>query len=220
MLLTYNRLEYAKRTLRSTLDNIHYDGGKLLLHVASDGDTDEYISTLCDIALDYLPPDNISASNSARAGYGANYNAATQVVHQRAQIVLPLEDDWELMRRLDLDQFVNAFSACGPNREIIGCIRMGYLGYTQELRGTFFKYGDLNWILLDPDSPEPHVFAGHPRLETVEWERKVGIWPLGLEPGATEFAVTHMPMARYGVVWPVDLIVPTLFAHIGTVRSW
>jgi hypothetical protein len=76
--------------------------------------------------------------------------------------------------------------------------------------------------LLDGDSPEPHVFAGHPRLETVGYQRRVGEWPEGLLPGETEFSVAHYQWARMGVVWPMDLVKPSgdLFCHIGTIRSY
>ena len=77
------------------------------------------------------------------------------------------------------------------------------------------------WLALDPDSPEPHVFAGHPRLELAEWERYVGPWPEGLAAGPTEFEVAHRREARMGVAWPIDLIKPTgdAFVHIGTVPT-
>lgn len=215
MLLTYNRLEYAMRTLATTLQHVR-TLGDLSVHIASDGDDDGYMNTLQRLASDYGMLVT-TTSNSERAGYGANYNLGTQVVHAYASHVLPLEDDWELTRDLDLDVVIGALAELEA-----GCCRLGYLGYTQPLRGEFAYAAGRHWLRLDSSSPEPHVFAGHPRLETVSWERSVGPWPEGLEPGQTEFAVAHVAEARHGVIWPVQEVKPygDLFAHIGAERSW
>lgn len=215
MLLTYGRLEYAKRTLRSTLCGIDTNQ-QLSVHIASDGDDDEYMSELMMIANEFDVV-SITTTNAQRAGYGASYNLATQVVHQYASHVVPLEDDWELTRDLDLDLFVGALDELGA-----GCMRLGYLGYTQALRGEFASALGRHWLRLDPESPEPHVFAGHPRIETVSWERDVGPWPEAMLPGATEFAVAHIPASRHGVIWPIQEVRPygDMFVHIGAERAW
>lgn len=214
LLLTYNRLAYANATLRSTLAQIKWDG-YVGVHIASDGDTDEYIEDLKATCAEFNTMPHVS--NSQREGYGANYNLATQTVHTWADYVLVLEDDWELTRELDANIFIGALDELGA-----GCMRLGYLGFTQPLRGELVaSYGRI-WLRFDPASPEPHVFAGHPRLETVAWERSVGPWPEGLEPGQTEFAVSHIAESRHGVIWPMQEVKPygDLFVHIGAERSW
>mgnify|MGYP001614087095 CR=1 FL=1 len=120
------------------------------------------------------------------------------------------------MRPLDLDTLVGALQ-----EQQFGCIRMGYIGWTQELRSIFISANKQHYLLFDPESPEPHVWAGHPRLELREWQRFVGPWPEGHDPGTTEFIVSQRPEARQGVVWPVDLIHPygNLFVHIGTLQA-
>lgn len=190
VLLTYNRPEYAERTLKSTLEHLEFDGF-LQVHIADDGTPREnYIKWLCDIAQDYNV-EHVTFSNAGHVGYGGNYNLAMQTVHPISNYILPLEDDWELTRDFDINPIVNAL-------DVFGCIRMGYIGYTQPLHSEFEYVNGLNYLRLDPASAEPHVFAGHPRIETVEWARKVGPWPTGLEPGATEFEVAHRPEARQG----------------------
>jgi hypothetical protein len=217
LLLTYNRLEYAKTTLRSALENIRgsYD---VYVHVASDGDTNEYMKELFDIAFSFESQImGVTRSNSERSGYGANYNLATQVIHDFADYVLVLEDDWELTRELDLDVFIGALDELGA-----GCMRLGYLGFTQPLRGELAASYGRTWLRLDPSSAEPHIFAGHPRIETVAWQRSVGPWPEGLEPGFTEFVVAHIAESRHGVIWPMQEVKPygDMFVHIGAERSW
>lgn len=217
ILLTYNRLEYALKTLYSTLDYVRYSG-RLSVHIADDGSPEGYRERLAAAAASYARVAEVGMTNGARGGYGHNYNLATQAVHESAQLVLPLEDDWQLTRPLDLDRL--ALALLDPWRRI-GCIRLGYLGYTQPLFGEFVVAGGDHYVLLNPASPEPHVFAGHPRLETVEWERTVGPWAEGLNPGATEVEVCRRPAARRGVAWPADLAHPwgDLFAHIGSEPS-
>lgn len=213
LLLTYDRLDYAQRTLNA-LGNLQYSG-RLTLHVADDGSPEGYVQRLLPTwpALVGTEISCVSQTNSERGGYGRNYNLALQKVHPAYEIVLPLEDDWELQRQLDLDPLVRAL-----RESEVGCIRMGYVGYTQPLSGEFRYVAEHHYLLLDAASLEPHVWAGHPRLETREWQRAVGPWPEGLDPGSTEFTVAQRPEARSGVAWPLDLIHPRgdLWAHIGT----
>lgn len=219
MLLTYNRFDYAVKTLESTLKNlVLHNQLKLHIHIASDGDEPDYINKLVAIARDGLGVSSYTMSNSDRQGYGANYNRATQVVHAHCEYVLALEDDWELLRPFDPYILIQDMEQLE-----IGCARLGYIGYTQELRGTL-KSGEKcgHWLIFDPTSAEPHVFAGHPRIESRAWSRKVGPWPENLLPGDTEFHVAHISDARMGVAWPLSLVKPegNLYAHIGAERSY
>ena len=214
ILLTYDRMEVARRTLESVAVNLSTPED-IWMHIADDGSSQEYRDELLELARKHYG-DRVSITNSERAGYGGNYNRATQVVHHIADIVLPLEDDWELARLLDIVPVVNVLRA-----GVLDCVRMGYLGYTDELRGRFLYHGGLHWLELDPASAEQHVFTGGPRLETVAFERQVGPWPEEMEQGATEQAVAARPEARLKVAWPVDMIRPTgdAFVHIGTYKA-
>lgn len=216
VLLTYNRLDYAETTLCSTLDGIRWSG-ELQVHVASDGDSSEYIDRLRYIAGSYGAVCSVTHSNSERGGYGQNWNLATQVVHQSCEYILALEDDWRLERELDLDVVVEDMDALQ-----LGCARLGYIGFTQPLLCEFASVNGHYWLRFDPKSPEPHVFAGHPRVEARWWTRFVGEWPRGLTPGETEFSVAHRPEARQKVGWPLSMVVPRgdMFSHAGAVRSY
>lgn len=216
LLLTYDRLEYAERTLRSVLEHIEYPE-PISVHIADDGSAPGYREALVDLAGGFSNVQGVTVTNSQRGGYGRNYNLALQVVHAFADVVLPLEDDWEILRGLLLAPLVAALQ-----ERKFGCIRLGYVGWTQQLRGEFVVAAGQHFLALDQDSPEPHVWAGHPRLETREWQKQAGPWPEGdYDPGTTEFMVAQRPDARVGVVWPVDLVAPRgdLFAHIGTVQA-
>lgn len=219
-LLTYERTEYALIALRSAVALMTGYEGTLRIHIADDGSAQEHQSELLTAAYDLVGFQNATFSDSKRGGYGRNVNLAMQALHNDVDAVLMLEDDWKLTRPLDVAPVLRALEASIG----VECVRLGYLSFTQGLFGRvmsappeWYKY-----LLLDPDSPEPHVFAGHPRIETVAYQKRVGPWPEGLNPGATEFAVAHNTEARRGVAWPMDLAFPTrdpLFAHIGSVRS-
>lgn len=218
-LLTYERTDYAVKTLRSFLDNV-VTGHSLSVHIADDGSSVAHRDTLAGVAWGHSQIKNVYTSNSERGGYGRNVNLATQVMHNVAEYILMLEDDWELTRELNLDYLVEDIAS----QSGISCVRLGYLSHTQMLRGYVRTIGPRHskYLEFDPNSDEPHVFAGHPRLETVDFQRRIGAWPEGLSPGETEFSVAHIMTARTGVAWPMDLVRPCgdLFAHIGTVRSY
>lgn len=217
VLLTYNRLEYAKRTLRALARNLESFEHIFRFHIASDGDSSTYIEELRGVLEAEGHIDSITVSNSDHGGYGRNYNLAMQTVHDVATWIMPIEDDWELLRAFNPDSIIRDMEDLD-----IGCARLGYMGYTQELRCSL-AYGTCgHWLRFDPASAEPHVFAGHPRIESRMWSRMVGPWTEGLLPGETEFEVSHRKPARTGVAWPVDRVklCGDLFAHIGTVRSY
>jgi LmbE family N-acetylglucosaminyl deacetylase len=215
--VNHPRHEYAMRTMKAALANIDPGEHELHFHIADDGSAKDHVDALVHMCqkAGFEP----TVTNAERGGYGKSYNLMMQVCHPISDVILPLEDDWELTRPLKLEAPARALELSNGT---IKCIRLGYLGFTQELRGRVVSEAGALYLLLDPDSSEPHVFAGHPRLETVDYEREVGPWPEGIAAGQTEWEVTHRWPARSGVVWPLDLGVPasqdwgTLFAHIGS----
>lgn len=235
-LLTAHRLDYATITLEAVLKNaVPLD--RVRLHIASDGDDEDYLKSLTYVAREVKGCEDleITTSNSGGRGYGANWNAATQIIHnvggpgELVRYVLPLEDDWRLERTLDLNDLIEVLDSTrapewAGNDELpmLGCIRLGYLGFNHQLRGYLENRGKHQVIRFDHTSLEQHIFAGHPRLETVAFERVVGPWPEDLNPGATELAVCARLAARTAVAWPLDLIHTSgdLFAHIGSIKSY
>jgi hypothetical protein len=215
--LTKRRLQYAQQSIRSlsrlkTQEKIHF-------HIADDGSGEDYQTSLAHAAEEALGQDTpITLSDSKDRGYGANYNAATLITHSlaNADVILPIEDDWELTRDLDVDVMIKSL-----RENVFSCVRMGYVGYTQSLLAKLVWYQNMHWLEFSEFSSEPHVFSGHPRLETVQFQREVGLWNEGLDAGATEFEVAHRARARQGVAWPIDLITlkGNAWAHIGTDKA-
>lgn len=217
LLLTYNRYDYAERALKSILDKVSYSKGPLGVHIADDGSPDDYVDKLKFIASCYDKIDAVTCSVTERRGYGGNYNRATHSVHNTSGFVFPLEDDWELTRELDLDPFVQDLKDSQ-----FGMIRMGYVGWTQELKAQFVGINGRMYLHLLPESPELHIFSGHPRLETVSWARNVGLWPEFCSPGDAEIAVSFRKEARHNVLWPLWANCNCnlgIFQHFGGVKS-
>lgn len=214
VMYTYDRFECAEPVLRAALDLTSYPA-PVQVHIADDGTPGDYQQRLWEIAAGYPASKvrSVTLSNAQRRGYGVSYNLACQATHSHNFAVLALEDDWLLQRPLDLAPLVRTLQ-----EEKARCIRMGYLGFTGDLRGWLVESPAGVLLRLDGDSPEPHVFAGHARLETVAFQQAVGEWPAGLMPGQTEWVVAHRAEARRGVAWPLELVRPSgdLFAHVGT----
>lgn len=207
------RAEYALRAFDSL--DLLTASEPFWFHLADDGSDVSFREQMMERARDEYG-ENTSVTNSEGRGYGASYNLASQITHQIADILLPLEDDWIVSREFDLDPFVKVLKDGHFN-----CIRMGYIGYTSTLRATFEYYDGRHYLALDPTSPERHVFAGGPRLVTVEYEKKIGSWPEIESAGTTELEVAGNVEARRGVAWPVSDIRPSgdLFLHIGTHKA-
>lgn len=215
---TPERTQYAVHTLTSVIERLESNDSELLWHIGDDGSAREHIDAIFEV-LDKHEID-ISTSNSGHIGYGANYNLAMKTVHELgATYILPLEDDWELTRQFNIDPIL-----CTLRDGIFDSVRMGYIGYTQPLHCTFKYHNDQHYLLLRDDSEEPHVFSGHPRLETIEYQKRVGPWPENMTPGETEWCIaTTYPEARKRVgypLWASNSVKDGLFAHIGTVKSY
>jgi glycosyltransferase involved in cell wall biosynthesis len=186
------------------------------LHIADDGSSDAYRAELASFGRKWAP--TVTMSNSERRGYGANVNLASQLTHQIADHVFMIEDDWQLCKPLNLAELSKDLDETLD----VDCIRLGYLSWTQPMWGKLVCGPYWKYLLLDGNSPEPHVFAGHPRLEKVSYQREVGPWPEGLDPNQTEFTVAHNRRARQGVAWPLGIDGRQdygLFAHIGSERA-
>lgn len=220
------RVQYSQRCLLMLLRNLTYgDNTNLLWHIADDGSFPGHVEALVEICrANGVEP---TTSQTGHQGYGANMNHATQVIHDMADIVMPIEDDWELVRPFDISDLVRALEASPKygDLEYIGCIRLGYLGWSNPVTGRLVQHANQTFFRMDADCLETHVFAGHPRIETVEFERRVGAWPEGIRPGYTEMEICNRTESRIGVAWPLDAGVnasqdyANLFAHIGEVQG-
>lgn len=237
-LLTAHRLGYAIATADALARNLQHDG-PVHWHIADDGDDYAYTTAIHSAIHAVTPHTPITATNAEGRGYGASYNLAAQVTHGVADYHLPIEDDWVLTRPLDTAPILKMLAIGGhqsreewpwavpaPEGFYARSVRLGYLGYQWPVTMHLFKTDEHLWGALDPASPEQHIASGHPRIETTAYQRDVGPWPEGLNPGMTELGWCQTLAARNGVVWPLTIVALTgsisgdLFAHIGAESSY
>lgn len=225
--MDHPRVQYAQHCLYALTKNLHYRGGEFIWHIADDGSPPEHVEKLKEIIMRNVGVEP-TISVTDHEGYGANMNHATQVLHPLVDIVMPLEEDWELMHEFDISGLVRALEEGEqdfPDENHISCIRLGYLGWTETLSGHLVQKAAQTFFRFSKDSTENHVFAGHPRIETVAFEKRVGPWPEGMRAGYTEMEVCHREAARTGIAWPLDAGVNasqdycSLFAHVGEVQG-
>lgn len=216
--MDHPRVAYARLCLTDLLKNLR-PADDLHIHIADDGSPQEHRHSLQELA--YALGFEATVTNSERGGYGHSYNLASQVVHSLCDYVMPIEDDWRLLKPLDVRPLIQAID---ESQGLLRCIRLGYLGYSAALRGQLVSFADQSFLLFDHASEETYIWAGHPRLETVAFQRDLGAWPVGIGAGATETEVVHRAASRVGVAWPLDAGVnasqqwASMFAHVGDVH--
>lgn len=226
------RTDYGLRTIDALRKNLVWPEPVHWL-IADDGSSEEHRAQLAahlirPVEVEGHELGRLEVVNSRQGGYGASMNLARATLAQMLgpeHLALLVEDDWELRRALDLEPFANLII----EREEVGCIRLGYIGYTQPLVGEFIVSIDGHqWLLLQRSSPEGYVFAGHPRLEHAgffdDWR-----WPRGMVPGDTEglaakYYRERKPGPRREIIWPVDFQPASqqgasFFGHIGSLAS-
>jgi hypothetical protein len=101
-LLTYERTEYAVRTVQSVCRNLQYEN--LAWYIADDGSRPEHVSEI----VSALEAENakIFGSHSERLGPGPSWNLAIEKSLEQADFILWLEDDWELSVDLQVEPYV------------------------------------------------------------------------------------------------------------------
>lgn len=210
--LTFDRTQYAIRSLASLKKNLRYPD--LKYYLADDGSRHDHVVTL----LDMLQDVNLLGYHTLEGGtYGRNANEAWQVAQQHSGLTLFVEDDWELTEELDL----YPYAALLMEREDVGMVRLGYLNL--NMRGTVFGHnGELFWR-LDREC-DPYVFTGHPSLRHSRYWNVYGRYPEGLSPGETELSYAYQ--YRYAnvanapdIVYPVRNLEYGKFAHIGEIKA-
>jgi hypothetical protein len=212
-------------------------------HIADDGSGPEHLAAINRAAMEVTPYGHDighwTISNSEGRGYGANVNAARDFLQAEGppEFLLCVEDDWRLVRPLDLDHMLAALR--DPEMVDCGMIRLSYIAYTGQLFGLFRWAGDRQWLELRRDSEEGFIFSGNPRLE--HWGFQEGFswcdsakelthgkgrgWPGDYELDAAWRLKQRDAGARTEVLWPVDLLPASAgersyFQHFGAERSF
>lgn len=214
ILQTFERTDVALRTIAAARANLRYPD--LRWYIADDSRNTEH-GEVVRAALQGLHV--IGGHHLPGATYGENTNKAIRAAEQESDLLLFLEDDWELRQPLD----IWPYAALLMESAEIGMVRLGCLNL--DIRGRTWAHGGLVYWKLDH---EPHlegtpVFTGHPSLRHRRYRECYGWYPTGLTPGDTELAYAWQfrvgPQDGPGIVWPADYPTMGYFGHIGSIKT-
>lgn len=207
ILQTYQRTDYARRTIKEMIANFDYPRH---WYVADDGSPTEHVEAV----LAALSGEHVVGWHSEKLGYGGNSNRAWDAAHQHADITLWLEDDWELRRQLNPTRYAELLH----HTEGVGMVRLGHLAV--GLRAEVSGYDGAHYLTLHKSTQ--YTFSGNPGLRHRRFLQAYGYYPVGPNPGDTEIAYdAHIrSVAGPDIVWPVDIGGWGLFGHIGEIKSY
>lgn len=217
ILLTYSddgvRTPYALRTIASVRQRLIYPD--LLWYIADGGSSDDHKAEV-KAALEGARVLGAHSTEHAQTSYGRDANMAWDKAHHYSRLTFWLEDDWELQHDLDLRPYADMILNCGD----VGMVRLGYIQL--GLRGETWGYGGHLYWRLDRESPDPHVFTGHPSLRHIRFREAYGPYSEGLSPGVNEldYAWKFRNGAGPGIVWPAAFGHNGVFGHIGAIQSY
>lgn len=213
LLLTYERTEYAKRTVASVFNHLKYDG-EIVWYVADDGSSathfDEICAYICEHGGSLVSSHQTKADNR---GYGVNANTAWKWLHQNnIDITFWLEDDWEMVRDFDITPHVNTI-----NDGHAGMIRTAFIPLWASMKTTY--HSEQYYLELLKDAL--YAYSGNPHLKHHDFALSYGFMPEDRNPGETEIAYDHIVRHTEGlpILIPAEICNPP-FQHIGDVKSY
>jgi hypothetical protein len=210
LLITYMRTEYAIRTIRG-LQKLAYPAEDLYFHIADDGSGFQHVKVLLD-AIHEFCPNKVTISDAKRSGVGKSMNLGQQALFSKLDLVLWLEDDWELVHEYDIKPAIELLKTDSD----IGMIRLGYI--SPGIKGELIKGADRLWWKLEKSLTYTYTFSGHASLRHKRFYEAYGKYSTVLAPGATELNMCGVFNSTKGptVAIPVDGGAWGHFAHIGT----
>lgn len=207
LLTTYKRTDTALRTIQNIKEKLVYENYGW--YVSDDGSSQEHINAVMDaIGTDYHR--YFFNSNRKGVGYGMN-SCLMQLWQMGVDLVISMEDDWELNRPLDLVPYVKTLVDHPEN----SLIRFGYLAEGLLGRTIAFE-GQMYWNLIHDSYT--YRFAGHPHLKHRRFHDHYGYYDEGWPAGKTELSMAGKVNLKEGpnLLYPTDCATYGFFSHIGT----
>ena len=218
VLLTCERTELALRTIRGIKQNLIYPEKLIKWFVGDDGSSYAHSNALIQeiVSLgmtlaDYHNEKFMPGTHFA----GKTWNRALGLAHQASDYVLLLEDDWELMRPIIVEPYIQLLSeredvgmvrvshlAVGSKVEIVGHNGIHYLNY---LRGTSYAY------------------VGNPSIRHGRFTKALGFFAEDKSPGEIEldYDARFQENLEAPAIWrPADIPAWGIFGHTGTQKTW
>lgn len=210
VLSTYQRTDYALRTIRAAKARLTYPGG-LRWYVADDGSEPYHVKMLkAEVG------DDLAGWHSERISYGAGLNRALAFARGLTPLTLWLEDDWELRAPLDLAPYATLLT----QDESVGMIRLGHWVGGLEKRDE--RYDGRTYCNILPT--RAYIFSGNPRIAHQRFHEAYGEFPENEQPGETERIFDSYMRFRHPytvkVLWDTTLGIGSVWNHIGDRKSF
>ena len=209
LLLTKGRAPYTLRTIHAFEANFEYDNYSY--YIADGGSTqeemDEIVSLLEDYGIGYR-------FHSEESCAGINWNRGIKESYKTSDIYLRLENDWELVKKLDPEPYIELLE----QKENVGCIRLGLLPINLDIQ----TYGFNGRIYQHILKMRQYTFSGNPCLVHRRFHYAYGYFAeKDISPGDTELSIDHSVRKMAGPeIWrPNELGDYGPFAHFGTEQS-
>jgi len=214
-LLTYDRTDYAVRTAVSFCTNFKYPN--LAWYIADDGSSDAHGLAITS-ALEMCGA-TIFGGHAEKMGPGPSWNRAIENSLHRAEIILWVEDDWELQDEIDVTKYVKLLM----EKPEVGMIRLGYMAVGLNLHSV----GHDGTHYLRVEKSTPYAYSGNPSIRHRRYFTAYDWYPEspGVNPGECELWHDDKVRKTEGpeIWWPMDLKNGGWgggFGHIGEKQSY
>lgn len=220
-LLTYMRTAEALRTIQGVVKNLDYPRELRTWYVADDGSQPEHIQTILKCLEDNGETvcGHHSKQFAQRPACGIGWNKAVEVGHQFSDIILWLEDDWELETKLDIKPYVRLLL----ERQEVGMVSMR--GLTDGLRTEVVTHRGIHYLKVLKDCAVGSMaYSGNPLLRHRRYLDYYGAFTIHTSPGDIEIwydnrfirGESHSPQ-----IWrPAAIGEWGCWGHIGKDKTW
>lgn len=212
-LTTLNRLQLLERTLRLLQQNLKYSG-QVQYVIGNDGEVDPLLDM-----VNRLPfATNIKViGDGTRHGLGGNANRTLETCG--TEIVLQIQDDYHLVKELNLDSHVQTLL----DDDTAGWIRLRLIAGQRFTATVKDRYWRVSW-----QSDESYIASDQPHLKNWRrWHTHYGMYPEGLNIAGTENTwcsnckqIGQTSGRKLDVLIPTDSNPDTSWVHAGDDVSW
>ncbi len=212
--LTYARTEYAIRTIRSTIRHLKYPN--LGWYVADDGSPEEHYKAVMELFENIGV--RVFGTHHEKVGPGASWNKAIDEALKQCDIILWLEDDWELNKDLEITPYVKLLM----EKENVGMVRMGYMAVDLDCHTV--GHDGIHYLRIEKSTQ--YAYSGNPSLRHRRYFDAYPRYPTDKNPGECEIYHDHDVRLKVPdgpeIWWPINL--PgcgwSCWGHIGTEQSY
>lgn len=214
-LLTATRTEYAVRTVRSFCKNFEYQN--LGWYVAGDGSDEAHMVAISEELSKYGA--RIIGSHSEKMGPGPSWNKAIKESLKKADLILWVENDWELKNEFDVTRYVKLLM----DKPEVGMVRLSYMAVGLDL----YSVGHDGTHYVRMQKSTQYAYSGNPSIRHRRYFDAYPWYPTNADvnPGQCEIWHDNEFRKKEGpeIWWPLDLPHGGWgggFGHIGQEQSY